>query len=249
MEDFHFLQQSPQKTPLLGLRLASLRQMPSRRLPLDFRSVNRDRKLLMQRLPDSLSRHPSQSNTRLVSRLDKHYLNLPARPLQGLILETLHLNNQQLTHRLRLILLQAVGHLDLHLPVPRSVHSRWHRHRLRPFLLQDPQVPHRSSLRQIRSGSVRAPGNRRLLLYSRVSRLTMVERLRHRRDNLEHRRHRCKRQAVLVVPFSRWVRHRRRQRRHPGNDQSGSYQLVEMPTPGGEGHLPKIHHVYFARSR
>lgn len=245
MEDFHFLQQSPQRTPPLGPHLASLRQMPSRRLPRDFRLANRVRKLLMHRLPDSRSRHPSKSNTRLVSRLDRHYLNLPARLLQGLILGTLHLNNQQLTHRLDLILLQAAGHLDLHLPVPRLAHSRWHLHRLRPFLLQDPQVPHRNSLRQIHSGSVRARGNPRLLLYSRALRLTIVEHLRRRRDNLEHPRLKCRHRA----PFSQWVPHRRRQHHHPGNAQSGSYRRAEMPTQGDERDLPKIRHVYSAPSR
>jgi len=247
MEGFHSLQQSPPRTPLLlGPHLASLRQMPSHRLPLDFRLANRVRKLLMQRLRGILSRHPSQSNTRRVSRLDRHYLNLPARLLPGLLSEMLHLSNRQLTLRSRLILLQAAGHLDLHPPVPHSVHSRWHLHRLRPFLLQDPQVPHRNSLRQIHSGSVRAPGNPRLLLYSRASRLTMGERLRRRRDNLEHPLLRCRRRAVVVVRFSRWVP---QQRLHPGNAQSGSYQRAEMPTPGDERHLPKMRHVYSAPSR
>jgi hypothetical protein len=171
----------------------------------------------MQRLRDSLSRHPSQFNTRRVSRLDRHYLNPRARLLPGLLSETLHLSNRQLTLRSRLILLQAVGHLDLHLPVLRLVRSRWHLHRLHPFLLQDPQVRHRNSLRQIRSGSVRALGNPRLLLYSRASRLTMGERLRRRRGNLEHPHLRYRRRTVVVAPFSRWVRHRRRQRRYPGN--------------------------------
>jgi hypothetical protein len=224
--------------------------MPRRRLPLDFRLANRVRKLLMHRPRDSLSRHPSQSNIRRVSRLDRHYLKPPAHLLPGLLLETLHLSNRHLTLRSRLILLQAAGHLDLHLPVPRSVHSHWDLHRLRPFLLQDPQVPHRNSLRQIRSGSVRAPGNPHLLLYSKASRLTMGERLRRRRDNLEHPRPRYRRRAVVVMSFSRWVPHRRRRRRrHLGNAQSGSYRRAEMPTPGDERYLPKMHHVYSAQSR
>ena len=240
MKGFHSLQQSPPITPLLlGPHLVSLRPMPSHRLPLDFRLANRVQKLLMQRLRDSLSRHPSQSNTRRVSRLDRHYLKPPVHLLPGLVLETLHLSNRQVTPRSRLVLLQAQGHLDLHLPVPRSVHSRWHL-LLCPFPLQDLQVPHHNNLRLIRSGSVRAPGNPRPLLSSRASRLTMGERLRRRRDNLEHPHPRCRRRAVVVVPFSRWVPHRRRQRHYLGNAQSGSYQRAEMPTLGDERHLPRM---------
>lgn len=171
----------------------------------------------MRHLRDSLSRHPSQSNSRRVLRLDRRYLNLHARLLPDLILETLHLNNPRLTLRSRSILLQTAGDLDLHLLVPRSVHSRWHLHRLRPSLSQDPQVPHRNSLRQIRSGSVRAPGNPHLLLCSRASRSTTGERPRRRRDNLEHLRLRYRRRAVVVVSFLRWVPHRRSHRHHPGN--------------------------------
>ena len=189
----------------------------------------------MRHLLDSLSRHPSQSNSRRVSRLDRHYLNLHGRLLPGLPLETLHLSSRQLTLLSHLILLQAAGHLDLHLPVPRSVHSRWHLYYLHRFLFQDPQVPHHNNLPQIRSVSVRVLANPRLLLYSRALRLTMGEHLRRRRDNLEHPRLRCRHQAV-VVQFSRWVPLRRRQRHYPGNARSRSYQRVEMPTPGDERH-------------
>ena len=171
--DFHSPQQSLQRMRrLLGSHLANPRQIASLRLPLDSRLINRVQKQPTQHPLGSLSRHPSQSNTRRVLRSDRHYPNLRVHLLPpGLLLDRLSSpSNQQILLRSRLVLPQVVGDLDLRLPVLRLVHSRWHLRRLRRSHLQGPQVHHHNNLRRIHLGLVRAHRNLRLLLRSRVSR-------------------------------------------------------------------------------
>jgi len=204
---------------LLVSHSANPRQIAaSLRLPQGLHLTSRVRKRPTQRPQGSPSRPLSQSNTRRVSRSDRHYPNLYARPPPpGLHLDRPRLSNRQRPMRSRLVPLQAVGLLDLHLPVPRSAHSRWRLRHLRRSHLLAPQVHPRNNLRQIRSGLVRAVLNLHLLLYSKVLHLVLEEaRLRRRQDHSERPQHRPQRQAIVGVPSSQWVLHHHRRRHHLG---------------------------------
>jgi hypothetical protein len=200
---------------LLGSNSVNPQQIASLPLPAVLHLANLVPRRLKQHLLDSPSSHPNKSNTRRVLHSGRQRLNQHARPRVGLLLDKLKLSNCQPLLHLHSDHPQAAVHSDPRLQVLLLAHSRWHLHRLHRLASEDPQVHHHNSLRQIRSGLVRAQGSPRLLPYSKVSGLILPEaRLRRQRYHLVHLHRRPQQRAIVEVPFSRWELRRRRRRNH-----------------------------------